>query len=301
MNQRQLQYILTVAEEGSFSAAAQKLYISQPSLSQYVQKIEEELDIKLFERTKPLRLTYAGELYVETARNIIFEEDALLKKLADVKDCKIGKLVIGTTPYCAAWILPPVVKKFYESNPGISICIHEASENELAASIQKGSFDFTISLSPMENIDFTSTTLANEEYAVAVSEEFYQNNRKLFPANEADSICLSNFKNAKFITMHQGYPQYFVCHELLEKASISPEVIVTAESLTVIHSLVQAGIGISILPHGMFLECNFNSNIRHFRVKDCELRRPIVLSYRTNQYISKAADAFIESFKVLWN
>ncbi len=300
MNHRQLQYILTLAEEGSFSSAAQKLYISQPSLSQYVQKIEDELDVKLFERTKPLKLTYAGELYVQSIKNIIFEEDTLRKKISDIKNCKTGKLIIGTTPYCAAWILPSVIKKFSEGYPCIHISINEATENELTTNAQKGSYDFTISLSPIKDIDFTSTTLLNEEYVLAVSEKYYLQNRKLFPSNDADSINLSNFEKANFVTMNPGYPQYFVCHDICKSAGFLPKTIVTAESLTCIHSLIQANIGISILPHGMFLPDNTNSGIRVFKVKDCSLLRPIVLSYRTDQYISQSASAFISCFQRLW-
>lgn len=74
MNTRQLQYVLTVAEERSFSAAAEKLMISQPSLSQFMQKLEGELGANLFERTVPLSLTQAGELYVQMARKMLVEE-----------------------------------------------------------------------------------------------------------------------------------------------------------------------------------------------------------------------------------
>ncbi len=105
MNSRQLQYVTTVAETGSISAAAQKLYISQPSLSQYIQKIEGELGIELFERTSPLRLTTAGKVYVETAKNILLEQSELEKVIGDIKDYKYGSLTIGTTPYWPAWVL----------------------------------------------------------------------------------------------------------------------------------------------------------------------------------------------------
>ena len=71
MNTRQLQYILMIASTGSFSEAAKRLYVSQPSLSQYVHKLETELGVNLFERTNPLRLTYAGEVYVEAAKGIL--------------------------------------------------------------------------------------------------------------------------------------------------------------------------------------------------------------------------------------
>ena len=71
MNDRQLKCVLTLAEEKSFSEAAKKLGISQPSLSQYIQKIEDECGIQLFERSLPLQLTYAGIIYIEHAKNII--------------------------------------------------------------------------------------------------------------------------------------------------------------------------------------------------------------------------------------
>jgi len=96
MDFHQLEYVMAIAEEKSFSKAAKKLYISQPSLSQYIMRLEEQIGIKIFDRTtNPLILTFAGEKYLEAAKNILILNNQLKRVLVDIADSKKGRLTIG--------------------------------------------------------------------------------------------------------------------------------------------------------------------------------------------------------------
>ena len=106
MTSQQIEYVLAVAEQRSFSKAAQKLYVTQPSLSQYVMNIEKQLGVQLFDRsTSPIRLTQAGEAFVRSAEQIKVIEDNLMNELSDIAEIKSGSLKIGASTFRASCLL----------------------------------------------------------------------------------------------------------------------------------------------------------------------------------------------------
>ena len=111
MDFREMLYITTVADCRSITAAARKLYISQPSLSHIVSKVEQDVGGKLFDRgTSPITITYAGEKYVETARKILLMSDNLRKELIDAGLGEKGRIVFGMPTERAGYMLPAVIQ-----------------------------------------------------------------------------------------------------------------------------------------------------------------------------------------------
>ena len=126
MNIKQAQYIQTIANEGSITAAAKKLYISQPSLSQMVRQVEKELGVTLFDRTSlPLRLTYAGEKYLECAHAMIVANDRLENQLQDIRQENSGHLRLGISVQRGMRILPLAMPKFIARYPNVSLELRE--------------------------------------------------------------------------------------------------------------------------------------------------------------------------------
>ena len=126
MNLNQLKYIVAIADELNISKAAQKLYVSQPSLSQCVQNIERELGTKIFDRsTTPLKITYAGDVYINWARKILNSTEEINRQIADISGLKNIKLSIGISPYRSTCILPPVIKQFKKLYPDCYIVVEE--------------------------------------------------------------------------------------------------------------------------------------------------------------------------------
>ena len=107
MNSKAQEYILTIARERSLSRAAEKLFITQPALSLFLSRLEEQLQIRLFERTsRGLTLTYAGERYVAFARNCLAMERSFDQELCDIQACRKGRIRIGTSPHIGSIVLP---------------------------------------------------------------------------------------------------------------------------------------------------------------------------------------------------
>ena len=126
MSLREFQYVIAIAEEGSISKAARRLHIAQPSLSLYLQRLEQRLETPLFDRnTIPMTLTSAGELYVGKARKILGLEQELHRELHDMSDMKKGHVTLGMTVYWSLRFLPKVLPVFHSLYPGIGIGIRE--------------------------------------------------------------------------------------------------------------------------------------------------------------------------------
>lgn len=129
---QEMQYIYQVYQSGSFSKAAQALYLTQPALSIAIQKVEAEIGMPLFIRDKkPLELTDAGKVYIEKVKQIMHLESELSKELSDLSSLNIGSLVLGGTHYLNSYILPPVLTTFQKQYPGVHLELVEASSNEL--------------------------------------------------------------------------------------------------------------------------------------------------------------------------
>ena len=126
MNTRQLEYVIAVAEERSFSKAADKLHISQPSLSQYIRNIEKSLEVNLFDRSvTPLSLTEIGEEYVKTAYRIIALENNLLKCISDQREKRKTTLNIGISAALNTWEISLALAEVRTKYPDTIITAHE--------------------------------------------------------------------------------------------------------------------------------------------------------------------------------
>ena len=149
MTSRELEYIKTVADEKSISAAARKLYIAQPSLSQSLQRIEENLDAHLFNRTPSgLTLTYAGKRCYQMACQVLKIYSDFETEISDIKQLKSGRIVMGTTNHLGTVILPKILPEFKTNSPSIELDIREDNTGKLEEQVLTGAMDFALLHAP---------------------------------------------------------------------------------------------------------------------------------------------------------
>ncbi len=153
MDFRELVYMTTIADQGSITKAARRLYISQPALSHIVSKVEEEMDVKLFDRkSNPITLTYAGEKYISTARQILKLRDNLRRELRDIGHGEKGEIRLGIPTERAGYMLPRVAGKFRELFPGIQIRLSESKSDDIIRDLEKDKL--SLAILPGEETDF---------------------------------------------------------------------------------------------------------------------------------------------------
>lgn len=151
MTSRELLYIKTIAEEKSISQAARKLYIAQPSLSQSVQRLEEQLGTALFNRTASgLALTYAGERYCLMAAQILKIYENFELEISDINNLKTGRIHLGITNHLGILTLPKTMKRFHDLCPFVEVLVAEDTSENLEKLLAAGKLDFAIMHAPAQ-------------------------------------------------------------------------------------------------------------------------------------------------------
>lgn len=167
MNIQQLEYILAVEEHQSFSKAAEAKFISQPALSMMIQKLEEELDLKLFDRSKkPITSTEVGKPILEQARVVLREVSKLHEINRAQKRILEGELSIGIIPTLAPYLLPLFIKPFLKKFPHIHLKIFEYTTEVIVDKIKKGLLDVGLLVTPLPHKFIHEIPLFNESFFV---------------------------------------------------------------------------------------------------------------------------------------
>ena len=147
--EQNMQYIYQVYQDGSFTKAAEKLYLTQPALSMAVRQEEKNLGAALFDRSRrPLTLTQAGEAYIRAVERMKYLESDLSRELEDLRDLNTGRLHIGGTHYLNCFLLAEVLSGFSRRYPGIQLQVSEDSSARLAKRLERRELDLTFSCAP---------------------------------------------------------------------------------------------------------------------------------------------------------
>lgn len=300
IDERELAYILQVAEERTFSQAAKKLYVTQPSLSQCIKRVENELGTELFDRrTNPLTLTYAGSLYVERAKQILRVRQDLLRQIEDMSELKCGQLRIGTSYSRTAYLLTQVLPKFKRQFPGIDITLVEGTVQELQDYAAEGGTDMSFLYLPLKREELCYEPLVDENILVAlpaehpISREFAGALQKPpFPA-----ISFHDLAGDDFIVMKHKRKMRETFLHLCEQTKVRPKIILESGSLVSAQALVACGMGVTLVTDTLALYSRLAKNPLYFSLKEYTEPRHLVMAYSKYVQPSKAAMEFIRVTK----
>lgn len=292
MNDRQLKYILTIAREGNLTSAAQKLYISQPSLSSMLAHVEEELDVKLFDRSvSPLKLTYAGEQYINSAEQILSILNDLNHNLERISNSLAGRLNIGCSSHFSSTLIPYIVPVFMNRYSDVQINLTEGERIDLEKKLMSGNLDLiftTYGNSENKNIEYIP--LYKEEF-VLISPSNYVPNCYSQSDQPPDSLIdLKDLENESFVLMKPGHQLRFTIDRIFQDSGFIPKVILETDSWKTCLSLAAEGMAFTILPNSK-LEKPID-RIKIFRINQ-KYYRSMFLCYRKGAFRTKIMDEFI--------
>ncbi|NLX61012.1 MAG: LysR family transcriptional regulator [Tissierellia bacterium] len=289
MNYNILRYVIMVAEERSFTKAAKKLYISQPSLSQIIKNEEEKLGITLFDRSSyPLTLTDAGKEYVHWARQILAVCENMERRLDDFSKRERIFLKIGILPEFSSFILSHPLKLFRERNPNSFVKIVERSSNELEKSLENYNLDFIIGLTHKDKYKYISEPLYDEKIVLAATSEFFPIDKSIKEVN------LSDFSDAPFITMKEGQFLYNITHELCKESGFVPKIVVDCYNLETAMHLVKAGVGVALIPDLMTYVVG---GLNYYNINLSTPESQISIVYDRSHYLTHQTRELIEHIK----
>lgn len=260
MDFREMLYITTVADCCSITAAARKLYISQPSLSHIVSKVEQDVGVKLFDRgTSPLTITYAGEKYVETARKILLMSDNLRKELIDAGLGEKGRINFGMPTERAGYMLPAVIPEFKKQYPGIELQVMEAKSDELLKAILRDDISFyVIPRSQGElPVGLKAESIYREQLLLVaeesmLTEDMFLDESSVLNMTEGKRknrcVNLSKMANLPFVMLKKGHAIRKKTDLVLRQYGIDPKIMIELSSCISAVQLAAAGLGVAIVP-----------------------------------------------------
>ena len=295
MYEKQIRYVMTVAREGSFSRAADILDIAQPSLSQYIKKIEAQLGIELFDRSGGyVRLTDAGEVFVEAGRQILDLERQMASRFHDISMSRYGTVRVGISAHRSVCLMPPVVKAFRKDYPGVTVILDEKGRGALMDAVEHGEFDLCVTTLPVDQKLYEVEPLFREELMLAVprDSEIFE---KLNDSAEDGKIDITLMDGCDFVMLNEDHLMQHQLENLIDEYHLKLNKTVECTSLEALNAMVGAGMGAAIVP-----ACIRNygpERVAYFGIKQETAKRDIVVIYRKNQYLSGVAGAFKECLK----
>ncbi|AIQ42350.1 LysR family transcriptional regulator [Paenibacillus sp. FSL R7-0297] len=294
MELRQLQYTLQIAAERNFSRAADKLHIAQPSLSQQLSKLEKELGVLLFQRnTSSVELTYAGEKFVEQAQAIIDAVELLRQEMSDISQLRTGRVVVGSMPITGAHLLPHVLPVFKSTYAEVEITLLEDSSMNLEKLTASGQTDLSLLSLPLEIPTLAYEVLGEERIDLAVPPEHPLAARSALGIRTS----LHELKNEPFIVLKEGQGFRKMTVELCREAGFEPQIVFESNNMETVQSLVATGMGVTLVPHFIARAPRSEFVPVYLPLADPVPSRTLVVAYRRGRYLSRAAEAFIETFK----
>lgn len=241
MELQQLRYVLAVARTGNFSRAAEQCHVSQPSLSQQIQKLENELGEPLFDRLRQrARLTPVGEAFVRRAARIMEEVESAGREAREARELSCGTVCVGALPTIAPYLLPEAVGKFVKQFPGVQIVVQEDTTARMLVMLAAGEVDFAIVSLPITDARFEMETLFEEELLLAVPPRHRLARR---PA-----VTLAELEGERFILMKEGHCLGDQVLDFCHRQDFRPSVSCRSAQIETIQALVAAGLGISLVP-----------------------------------------------------
>ena len=244
MEIHQLRYFVAVAEEASFSRAAAREHVAQPSLSQQIRKLEAEMDQRLFDRLpRSIVLTEAGKRLLEYARKVLAEIADARCCLDDLQRDVSGRLVVGALPTIAPYVLADLIGKFQRRYPKVTLEITEETTENLALRLEDGTVDVALASTCNESPTLERHKLGNEALFVLLPKEHRLAKKK--------TIKWADLKSEKFLLLHEAHCLSAQVSDLLEAHHLHPELPVRSAQLATIVQMVARGMGVSLVPQMM--------------------------------------------------
>ena len=286
MQIRQLEYFQMVGKTESMQKAAVLLNVSQPSITVAIKKLEEELQVNLFERNgKRLTLTHEGKLFLTRAEDILARIQYSLEEMNDYHAEVADTLKIGITPIAGAVIFPEIFERINSQYPHFQAEFTEEGSLAIQALLEKGELDLGILIFPAELKTLETITIAVEPIHVCFA--------KSHPLNDRSVVAFEQLQQHPFLVFKEDtYSRQLVFAEC-EKHHFTPKVVFASRQVETIIGLVEAGAGISFLPQRIIQ--------KHPNIGSCPLAEPIAIhvgvAWNKGKYLSKAGQRFIDFIK----
>lgn len=291
MKLQQLRYIWEVAHHDlNVSATAQSLYTSQPGISKQIRLLEDELGVEIFARSgKHLtHVTPAGEAILKAAEEVLFKVKSIRQVAEEFAEEKKGSLSIATTHTQARYALPPVIKRFIEHYPDVSLHMHQGTPVQISEMASDGTTDFAIA------------TEALDHFSNLIMMPCYRWNRcilvpKDHPLTQASTLTLQDVAAQPIVTYVFGFTGRSKLDDAFMAQGLVPKVVFTATDADVIKTYVRLGLGIGIIA-GMAYDASIDSDLVALDASHLFASSVTQIGCRRDTFLRGYMYAFIQDF-----
>jgi len=259
----QLKYVLAVAEHKNFTLAAEKCFVTQPTLSMQIQKIEEELSIQIFDRSKkPIQLTDIGQKIVNQAKNIVNEADRIQDIVEQQKGFIGGEFRLGIIPTIMPTLLPMFLNNFIKKYPKVKLIIEELNTDEIITKLNNGHLDAAIAATPLLEDKIKEIVLYFEPFVAYIPESHYH--------FQKEEIEVSDLNLDEILLLQDGHCFRDGILNLCKNNSSKNEIghfQIESGSFETLIKLADEGLGTTLLPylHTLDLKDKDKLKLRHFK------------------------------------
>jgi len=298
MEVNQLRYVCAIADTGSFSRAAERCHIAQPSLSQQVLKLEEDLGAKLFDRLgRSIRLTEAGRVFVQHARAILEQMEQARSSVANKNAGFRGSVAVGVIPTVAPYLMPRYTAAFTKKFPDAKLRVIEDTTSVLIEGLRDLSLDVAILALPLRHKELELTTIRTEPLFAVLPKDH--------PRASAKSLALKDLRGESFVMLRDGHCFRDLSIGTCTRAhgGITPHIAFESEQFSSLLGMVAAGVGVSLIPE-MAVPRNVRHNhsrhnndrdadCRYLRLRDPKATRTIVAAVLRGRSFNPVQQAFL--------
>lgn len=306
--QQEQKYIYEVYRSGSFSKAAQKLYLTQPALSISVKKVEKELGVMLFDRScQPLCLTEAGEVYLRKLHELKQLEDDLANELQDLALLNGGKLRLAGTQYFNSYAIPEVIKAFSSLYPNVKLSLLEDNSGLLNEKLTDGSADICFHCGPFDTAAFQGIEVFRDYLLLAVPEIYISKPEILSQGLTSASIQQNHFRDIEYapvpLTAFADVPFLLLSESnnlrqrslsICQSAGLTANVRFYVEQLSTAWHMTSHGLGATFVSDAIIRDAQPPAGILYYRLNAPEATRHFHAVMRRHTYISHSMQAFID-------
>ncbi|WBW50703.1 LysR family transcriptional regulator [Peptoniphilus equinus] len=302
-----MEYVYEVYKERSFSKAAKNLFISQPSLSAAIKKVELSLGYEIFDRsTKPIGLTEFGQAYIKAVEEIKEVEENFENYLNDLGELRRGSISIGGTSLFISHALPDLMAKFSAKYPNVDLRIREYSTSELEERLAAGDLDLVIDNFPYDDVNYDATVYLRDNVILAVPSHYKINDvlhdkalsyesiiSRQFLDESVDAVAIDLFKEYPFIFLKEGNDTRLKADTIFNDAGFKPNIAFELDQQITSFNMTLNGIGISFISDILVRSTGKNDKVTYYKIDDSFSTRNIAFYYKKNRYMKQATKEFL--------
>lgn len=284
MELQQLRYLCAIVETGSFSRAAEHCHVAQPSLSQQISKLEDELGTRLFDRLgRSVRLTDAGRTFLPHARNVLHQTELARSEVDGRRRDARGTVIVGVIPTIAPYYLPERIAAFMKKFPESTLRVVEETTPVLVEGLRNLAIDIAILSLPLGHREFEVVPLLTERLYAALPADH--------PRAEAQSISLRELREERFVLLRDSHCFREIALAACHRAHLDPRIAFESGQFSSLLGMVAAGIGVSLVPE---MAIDRRAGCRYVRISDAKAVRTIVAARLKGRSFSRVQQGFVD-------